>query len=70
MTIWVRAVRGRKHPCTNSDPTLTPHFRIYFPISHLWAARTSLALRMRGSDGFLLFTDWATEHATEGAVER
>jgi hypothetical protein len=52
------------------DPTLTPDFRICLPISHLWAARKSLALRMRGSEGFLLVTDWTSEQAREGAVER
>ena len=53
-----------------ADPTLTPVFGICFPISHLWAIRKSLALRMRGSGGFLLSTDWATEHARTAAVER
>ena len=37
-------------------PTLTPRFGICFPISHLQAARKSLALRMRGSGGFLRST--------------
>jgi hypothetical protein len=54
----------------HSNPTLTPVFGICFPISHLWAIRKSLALRMRGSGGFLLSTDWATEHARTAAVER
>jgi hypothetical protein len=40
-----------------SYPTLTPLFGICFPISHLWSARKSLALQMRGSGGFLRFTD-------------
>jgi hypothetical protein len=35
-------------------PTLTPHFRICLPISHLQAARQSLALQMRGSGDVLL----------------
>jgi hypothetical protein len=52
------------------DPTLTPAFGICFLISHLWAARKSLALQIRGSGSFLRSTDQTTGQARQAAVER
>ncbi len=52
------------------DPTLTPIFGIWLLVSHLWAVRKSLALRVRGSGDRLLSTNWVTGHARQAAVER
>jgi CO/xanthine dehydrogenase Mo-binding subunit len=49
---------------THSAPTLTPAFGICFLTRHLWAARKSLALRVRGSRQFSPVygsDDWASE---------
>ena len=64
------AIEGKMHGKLASHPTLTPDFRIWFSISHLRAARKSLALQMRGLDSFFLSTDQTTGQARQAAVER